>query len=210
MVPCPFVWHPFWNTPAWKSKTTKKEFAWEFKRCGFNPWVGKIPWSKKWQPTPLFLPGKSHGQRSLGGCSPGAAKSQKQLNRAQANSVSSGRRRGRPVTAKSRALETGRPGSESHLHPQVWPTSSLDLSVLACKNGVIIKAPFTGRAPHVAPGVKRLRSMRSQSRRLWATSLSFTFHRVGLLCGKWGREGVWRAGWAPGTWTEWTAACVSC
>ena len=100
-------------------KQQKKEFAWEFKRCGFNPWVGKIPWSKKWQPTPLFLPGKSHGQRSLGGCSPGAAKSQKQLNRAQANSVSSGRRRGRPVTAKSRALETGRPGSESHLHPQV-------------------------------------------------------------------------------------------
>ena len=40
------------------------------KRCRFNPWVGKIPWSRKWQPTPVFLPGKSHGQRSLAGYSP--------------------------------------------------------------------------------------------------------------------------------------------
>ena len=37
---------------------------------GFNPWVGKIPWRRKWQPTLVFLPGKSHGQRSLVGCSP--------------------------------------------------------------------------------------------------------------------------------------------
>ena len=36
----------------------------------FNPWVGKIPWRRKWQPTPVSLPGKSHGQRSLVGCSP--------------------------------------------------------------------------------------------------------------------------------------------
>ena len=39
------------------------------KRCRFSPWVRKIPWSKKWQPTPVFLPGKFHGQRSLAGCS---------------------------------------------------------------------------------------------------------------------------------------------
>ena len=37
---------------------------------GFNPWVGKIPWRRKWQPTPVFLPGESHGQRSLVGYSP--------------------------------------------------------------------------------------------------------------------------------------------
>ena len=35
------------------------------KRCGFSPWVGKIPWRKAWQTTPLFLPGESHGQRKL-------------------------------------------------------------------------------------------------------------------------------------------------
>ena len=35
----------------------------------FNPWVGKIPWRRKWQPTPVLLPGKSNGQRSLVGYS---------------------------------------------------------------------------------------------------------------------------------------------
>ena len=34
-------------------------------RCGFDPWVGKILWSRKRQPTPVFLPGEFHGQRSL-------------------------------------------------------------------------------------------------------------------------------------------------
>ena len=36
-------------------------------RCGFDPWVGKIPWRREWKPTPIFLPGESHGQRSLVG-----------------------------------------------------------------------------------------------------------------------------------------------
>ena len=38
-----------------------------YKRCGFDPWVRKIPWRKAWQPTPVFLPGESHGQRNLEG-----------------------------------------------------------------------------------------------------------------------------------------------
>ena len=37
---------------------------------GFDPWVGKIPWRRAWQPTPVFLPGESHGQRNLAGYSP--------------------------------------------------------------------------------------------------------------------------------------------
>ena len=44
------------------------------KRCGFDFWVEKIPWRRKWQPTPEFLPRKSHGQRSLAGYSPGGGK----------------------------------------------------------------------------------------------------------------------------------------
>ena len=36
----------------------------------FGPWVGKIPWRRKWQPTPVFLPGESRGQRSLARYSP--------------------------------------------------------------------------------------------------------------------------------------------
>ena len=40
------------------------------KRLRFHPWVGKIPWRRAWQPTPVSLPGELHGQRSLAGYSP--------------------------------------------------------------------------------------------------------------------------------------------
>ena len=39
------------------------------RRWGLDPWVGKIPWNRKWQPPPLFLPEKPRGQRSLVGTS---------------------------------------------------------------------------------------------------------------------------------------------
>ena len=42
----------------------------ETQRPGFDPWVEKIPWKRKWQPTPVFLPGKSLGWRRLLGYSP--------------------------------------------------------------------------------------------------------------------------------------------
>ena len=42
----------------------------------FDPCVGKIPWRRKWQPTPVLLPGKSHGQKGLVSCSPWGHKSQ--------------------------------------------------------------------------------------------------------------------------------------
>ena len=56
--------------PKWLSG---KESACQCRRH-FDPWVGKIPWRRKWQPTPVFLPGKSHGQRSLVGYSPRGCK----------------------------------------------------------------------------------------------------------------------------------------
>ena len=40
------------------------------RRRGFDPWVGKIPWRRKWHLTPVLVPGESHGQRSLAGYSP--------------------------------------------------------------------------------------------------------------------------------------------
>ena len=43
------------------------------KRREFDPWVGKIPWRRAWQPTPVFLPGESHGEE------PGVTKSQTRL-----------------------------------------------------------------------------------------------------------------------------------
>ena len=47
------------------------------RRRGFDPWVRKIPWRRKWQPTLVFLPGESHGWRSLAGypCPWGCAES---------------------------------------------------------------------------------------------------------------------------------------
>jgi len=43
-------------------------------RHGFNPWVGKIPSRREWQPTPVFMPRESHGQRSLAGYIPESCK----------------------------------------------------------------------------------------------------------------------------------------
>ena len=44
------------------------------RRGSFDPWVGKIPWRRAWQPAPVFLPGKPHGPRGLAGCSPQGCK----------------------------------------------------------------------------------------------------------------------------------------
>ena len=47
-----------------------KGSACQCRRRGFNPWAWKIPWRRKWLPTPVFLPRQSHGRRSLAGFSP--------------------------------------------------------------------------------------------------------------------------------------------
>ena len=74
-LPCPSLseftqTHVHWGFPG---GSVSKESACQYrrhKRCGFDPWVGKIPWKRKWQSTPIFLPRKFHGQRSLAGYSP--------------------------------------------------------------------------------------------------------------------------------------------
>ena len=57
----------FTGLPRWLSG---KESTSQCRRPKFNSWVGNIPWRRKWQPIPVFFPGKSHGQRSLVGYSP--------------------------------------------------------------------------------------------------------------------------------------------
>ena len=55
------------------SGTGGKEPTCQCRRCKrhrFDPWIRKIPWRRAWQPTPVFLPGESHGQRSLSGYGP--------------------------------------------------------------------------------------------------------------------------------------------
>ena len=56
----------YYGLPTWLSG---KETACQCRRLKFDPRVGKIPWRRKWQPTPVFSPGKSHGQRNLIGYS---------------------------------------------------------------------------------------------------------------------------------------------
>ena len=64
--------HSCWT--SWASHVVQcKESACQCRKCKrrrFNPWVRRIPWRRKWQPIPVFLPGKFHGQRSLAGYSP--------------------------------------------------------------------------------------------------------------------------------------------
>jgi len=55
-------------TGSFPGFTSGKEPACQYRRLShrLSPWVGKIPWRRAWQPTPVFLPGESHGQRNLG------------------------------------------------------------------------------------------------------------------------------------------------
>ena len=57
------------SIPQTERKLVASSGCLQWGRPGFDPWVGKIPWRRKWQPTPVFLAGESHGQRSLVGYS---------------------------------------------------------------------------------------------------------------------------------------------
>ena len=58
------------GAPWWLSGKGSARQCRRCKGCGFDSWVGKIPWSRKGQPTPVFVPGEFHRQRSLAGYSP--------------------------------------------------------------------------------------------------------------------------------------------
>ena len=65
LISNPVPWLPRW--------CRGKESTYQCRRCkrfGFDPWLGKIPWSRKWQPASGFLPGEPNGQRSLASYSP--------------------------------------------------------------------------------------------------------------------------------------------
>ena len=77
--PCPWLVHLYLKTTQKDSITASQVAlvvknssanAGDVKRGGFHPCVGKIPWRREWRPTPVFLSGESHGQRSLVGYSP--------------------------------------------------------------------------------------------------------------------------------------------
>ena len=85
------------------------------KRLGFDPWVGKISRRRAWQPTPVFLPEESHGQRSLTGYSPWGCKESDTTDRLSTQTKT----RGGTV-----------------LHPQQWePTKLVPLGAKSLKEG---------------------------------------------------------------------------
>ena len=97
-------------------------------RLGFNPCVGKIPWRRAWQPTPVFLPGESHGQRSLVATVYWVVKSQTQ-----------------------RSNLTGRHATHTYIHIylHIGDGASLvaDGKESACNAGDLGSIPGSGRAP---------------------------------------------------------------
>ena len=64
------IWRHFWGLPWCLSGKEPTCQCRSHRRLGSSPWVRKSPWRWKWHPTPVFLPGESHGQRSLAGYSP--------------------------------------------------------------------------------------------------------------------------------------------
>ena len=69
-----YVWLPWWGSlyhyvrASLVAQMVKNLSA--VQETGFDPWVGKIPWRREWLPTPVFLHGESHGQKSQAGYSP--------------------------------------------------------------------------------------------------------------------------------------------
>ena len=89
----------FSGLPRWLSG---KESTYQCRRHRFDPWAGKMLWRKKWQPTPVFLPGKVHGQRSLASTVYGSLKELDMTEWAQHSSSSSvGTRKGGAAAAAS-------------------------------------------------------------------------------------------------------------
>ena len=68
---CPFVWWQRGKLPWW---LRWQRICLSCRRPRFDPWVRKTLWRMEWLPTPVFLPGEFHGQRSLGGYSPWGCK----------------------------------------------------------------------------------------------------------------------------------------
>ena len=68
-----------YGLPWWLSGKESACQCRRHKKCGFDPWVRKMPWRRKRQPIPVFLPGKFHGERKVLGYSPGESKSRTQL-----------------------------------------------------------------------------------------------------------------------------------
>ena len=150
LVPCPQLPALF---PA-GSRGSDGRVHLQCRRRGFDPWVGKISWRRKWYPSPVFLPGESHGQRSLVGCSTWGCKESdttERLNTCLAESQEKSgwswvRSRGRktfPRHSQGRGLGTSLSGS-----PQLRPL----LRGLTCISNEQVSNPLSVLLPSLAGG----------------------------------------------------------
>ena len=127
------TWDISEETGGFPGGTSGKEPAcWcrRHKRLGFNPWVGKISWRRKWQPIPGFLPGESHGQRSLVGHSP---QGHKELDTTEATWHTLGRPYGNTVSCLDHSIREQK-GKQSLFRFLLASCLSL---VKSCSHGVL-------------------------------------------------------------------------
>ena len=94
---CSALLHNILLVPGFAHSSIGKKICLQCRKPGFYSWVRKIPWRGKWQPTPVFLPGESQGQRTLAGASPWGHKSWTQLS----NETTTSSRRSAPITVHS-------------------------------------------------------------------------------------------------------------
>ena len=102
---------------------SSKEFTFQCRRRRFDTRVGEIPWRKKWQPTPILLPGESHGQRSLVDYSPRGRKELDRTERLNNNKTQGSCGRQTDAHPRSEDINVLIPGVHTcvRLHANVWP-----------------------------------------------------------------------------------------
>ena len=171
-----------YGLPSWLSSKESACQCRSYRRCGFNCWVGNIPWRRKWQPTSVFLLGWSHGQRNLAGYSPWDCKESDTTERLRPA-------RGSPSPLGSHFLRTPVDGRLGHgVH------TLLPVTVSTRKPGTLT----TTLLPAVAPG-------------LWPLHLSITRGGSALrLSCSWagGQSGGWWGSWSG--WTgDWSSGSIS-
>ena len=124
----------FNNDVGFPGGTSGKESSCQCRRHGFDPWVGKIPWRRAWQPTPVFLPRESRGQRSLVGCTP---QGHKEMGTAEQRTHGmwnvSSRTRGRSlVPCLGSTVST--PEQPGNSQTAVFMTLSVELNLTLCQS----------------------------------------------------------------------------
>ena len=102
----------FAGLPRWLGG---KESTCRYKRHGLDPWLGKIPWRRTWQPTPVFLPGKAHGQGSLAGSS---SRGSQRVGHDLATKQQQSPCAGSAPTGARHSKQT--PNCEPGMHPFLW------------------------------------------------------------------------------------------